>query len=92
MSNIIPPTSASNLIVNDTQYEVVPRRRFERRSANDRQVIKPELATENEGMKVHKADKRHAEFLREDERRQSARRSSRPTLLSVDEIATLRKK
>jgi hypothetical protein len=92
MSNIIPPTSASNLIVNDTQYEVVPRRRFERRSVSDQQAIKPELATENEDIKMHKVDKRQAKFLREDERRQSARRSSRPTLLSVDEIAKLRKK
>jgi hypothetical protein len=92
MSNTTPPTSVANLIVNDTQYEVVLRRCFERRSVNHQQVIKPELATENEDIKMHKGDKRQAKFLREDERRQTARRSSRPTLLSVDEIAKLRKK
>jgi hypothetical protein len=92
MSNTTPPTSASNLIVNDTQFEVVPRRRFERRGTNDRQVIKPEFATENEGMKAHKAEKAHANLLREGERRQFARRASRPTLLSATEISKLRKK
>lgn len=92
MSNTTPPTSASSLIANDTRYEVVPRRRFERRSVNDRQVIKPELAAENEDMQVEKSDKKNAAQLRIDERRQSDRRTSRPTLLSVDEITTLRKK
>jgi hypothetical protein len=92
MSNIIPPTSASNLIVNDTQYEVVPRRRFERRAASELQAVNPEPATENKKMKVQKLDRKHTNLLRADERRQSVRRTSRPTLLSVNEIAALRKK
>jgi hypothetical protein len=87
MSNTPPPN-----FVNDTQYKVVPRRRFERRSVNDPQGIKRRLAAENEDMKMHKVDRRHTEFLREDERRQSARRSSRPTLLGVQQISKLSKK
>lgn len=35
MSKIIPPTLASNLILNDKEYEVVPRRRFERRGVSE---------------------------------------------------------
>lgn len=92
MSSKTPPTSAPNSIVNDMQYEVVPRRRFERRGINSPQGIKPLLVAENEDMKMHNVDKKQADLLSADERRQSARRSSRPTLLSVDEIAKLRKK
>jgi len=92
MSKIIPPTLASNLILNDKEYEVVPRRRFERRGVSERYPVNPEQDTENKNMKVQKPDRKHTNLLTEDERRQSARRTSRPTLLSVDEIATLRKK
>ena len=92
MSNTKISNSESNLIVNDAQYEVVPRRRFERRSVNERQVILPKYAAENEDMNVQQRDKKHTDLLIEGERRQSVRRTSRPTLLSVDEIAKLRKK
>ena len=92
MSNTTPPTSVANLIVNDTQFEVVPRRRFERRSVTDSHVVKPELVAENEDIKLHKLEKAHANLLRESDRRQSARRASRPTLLSATEISKLRKK
>ncbi|MDO7596840.1 MAG: hypothetical protein MUR51_04040 [Pseudomonadota bacterium] len=57
-----------------------------------RYPVNPEQDTENKNMKVQKPDRKHTNLLTEDERRQSARRTSRPTLLSVDEIATLRKK
>ena len=92
MSNTTPPTSASNLIVNDKQYEVVPRRRSERRSVNERQEMKSELVVENEGIKVQNVDKIQVELFTGDDRRLSARRSSKPTLLSATEISKLRKK
>ena len=86
------PNSQSNLIDIDTYYEVVPRRRSERRSANQPEGIKSKFAVEDKDLEVQKLDKKHAELLREGERRQSDRRTSRPSLLSVDEIAILRKK
>ena len=85
-------TPESNLIDNDTYYEVVPRRRSERRSANQPEGIKSEFVVKDEDIKVQQLDKKHAVLLRDEDRRQSERRSSRPSLLSVDEIAILRKK
>tara|TARA_R110002050_G_scaffold269917_2_gene412685 strand:+ start:228553 stop:228828 length:276 start_codon:yes stop_codon:yes gene_type:complete len=79
-----------NLIENDTQYEVVPRRRSERRSKNSPRS-KSEFTVENDNINVQKMNKKRVDFAREGERRQSGRRNSRPTLLSVDEIVVLRK-
>jgi hypothetical protein len=90
MSKTTPPKSNPNLIENDTQYEVVPRRRSERRSTEQQLDIKSELAVEDNDITV--VDNKHADLVREGERRQSGRRTSRPTLLSVDEIEVLRKK
>jgi len=84
------PNSKSNLIDIDTHYEVVPRRRYDRRSTERQLDIKSELAVKGNDITV--VDNKHAELLREGERRQSDRRTSRPSLLSVDEIAKLRKK
>lgn len=92
MSKITPSNSKSSLIESDRQYEVVARRRSDRRGMNQQLDSKPELAVEDNEIKVQKVDKKHAELLREGERRQSDRRTSRPSLLSVDEIAILRKK
>ena len=86
------PNSQPNLIDIDTHYEVVPRRRSERRSANQPEGIKSKFAVEDKDLEVQKLDKKHAELFRENERRQSDRRTSRPSILSVDEIAILRKK
>jgi|GEM_PF-1698045 len=91
MSKTSPPISESNLIENDTQYEVVPRRRYERRST-EQFNIKSEFTVEDNDINVQKVDNKHLSLVMEGERRQSGRRSSRPTLLSVNEIATLRKK
>jgi hypothetical protein len=66
-------------------------RRFERRWVSERQAVNSEQVTEDKNMKVQKLARKNTNLLREDEPRQSARRTSRPTLLSVDEIATLRK-
>ncbi len=88
MSNTNTSIPESNLIDNDTQYEVVPRRRADRRDGKQSQ----ELASESDGIKVQKIDTEQAGLSNEGERRQSDRRTSRPTLLSVDEIAILRKK
>ena len=88
MSNTNTPIPESNLIDNDTQYEVVPRRRADRRDGKQSQ----ELAPESDGIKVQKIDTEQAGLSNEGERRQADRRTSRPTLLSVDEIAILRKK
>jgi hypothetical protein len=88
MSTINIPNSKANLIDNDTHYEVVPRRRSDRRDGKPSE----KLASESDGIKVQKMDTEQADSLREGERRQFDRRTSRPTLLSVDEIATLRKK
>jgi hypothetical protein len=84
------PNSKSNLIENDRQYEVVPRRRYDRRSTERQLDIKSELAVKGNDITV--VDNKHADLVRKGERRQSDRRTSRPTILSVDEIATLRKK
>ena len=81
-------TPESNLIDNDTYYEVVPRRRSERRGEDQSQ----DVVSETDDIKLQKIDLGQADFSRETERRQSDRRTSRPTLLSVDEIAELRKK
>lgn len=70
----------------------MPRRRSERRNVNERQDTKSELVAESEGIKVQNLDKRQAELLTGDDRRQSARRRSKPTLLSATEISKLRKK
>lgn len=88
MSKTNIPNSTANLLDNDTRYEVVPRRRSDRRSEN------PPKGSESEGrdIKVQKMDAKDVDLSNEDERRQSDRRTSRPTLLSVDEIAILRKK
>jgi len=88
-------TNASNsefhLIENDTQYKVVPRRRSERRNKASLNS-KPEFNLENDSINVQKVNKKQLDSVREDERRQSGRRrTSRPTLLSVDEIVILRK-
>ena len=88
MSNTNTSIPEFNLIDNDTQYEVVPRRRADRRDGKQSQ----ELASESDGIKVQKIDTEQAGLSNEGERRQSDRRTSRPTLLSVDEIAILRKK
>jgi hypothetical protein len=88
MSTINTPNSKTNLIDNDTQYEVVPRRHSDRRSENQSQDATPESVN----IKLQKMDTEQTDSLREGERRQSDRRTSRPTLLSVDEIAALRKK
>jgi hypothetical protein len=63
------PAPSATAEENDTQYEVVPRRRADRRK-----------------------QKKSVDSHREDERRQQDRRTSRPTLLSVDEIVMLRKR
>tara|TARA_R110002049_G_scaffold291618_1_gene475742 strand:+ start:752 stop:1030 length:279 start_codon:yes stop_codon:yes gene_type:complete len=82
----------SKFVDNDLQYEIVPRRRSERRSVNYLQGLKSELAAENKDIDVQNTEKKLAAVLIEDERRQSARRTSRPTLLSAVEISKLRKK
>ncbi len=72
MSNKKTSPSKYDFIESDQQFELVPRRRFERR--------KNTIPSD----KQHEATKFH-------ERRQHERRSSRPALLSVEEIAGLRK-
>lgn len=68
IGSLIPAPSAT-VDENDTQYEVVQRRRADRRK-----------------------QKNSGDSHREEERRQQDRRTSRPTLLSVDEIVRLRKR
>tara|TARA_R110001583_G_scaffold130834_1_gene282585 strand:- start:85891 stop:86169 length:279 start_codon:yes stop_codon:yes gene_type:complete len=92
MSKANTPISESNLIENDTQYEVVPRRRSERRSTGQPDIKSKFSAVDND-IKVQKVENTHIDLAdKGEERRQSGRRSSKPTLLSVDEIAILRKK
>ena len=90
MTKTNTPKSEPNLIDNDRQYEVVPRRRYDRRSTERQLDIKSELAVKGNDITV--VDNKHADLVRKGERRQSDRRTSRPTILNVDEIAILRKK
>ncbi len=87
MSTSSTPNPEPNLIDDDTHYEVVPRRCSERRSGNQSQDLAYETTILN-----YKKGIQGTLISREGERRQSDRRTSRPTLLSVDEIAVLRKK
>jgi len=75
----------------DTQYQPVPRRRMERRSIS-RRTPRVRLLTSDNVRELRRIGKKNHIHQRLEERRQQDRRSSRPKILSIYEIARLRKK
>lgn len=81
MSKINTPDSETDFVENDEQCEAISRRHFERRKTVE------ELETSS-----HSTENDRGDELNLQDRRQCERRRSRPALLSIDEIAALRKK
>jgi len=92
----MPTIKSSNnkldIIENDETLEIVPRRHVERRSLLRRATIKPKIVSPEKIQLLRKQDKKPHLILREGDRRQQHRRSSKPTLLTTDKIVILRKK
>mgnify|MGYP000137800230 CR=1 FL=1 len=74
------------------EFETIPRRRIERRSATRRDCSKPKMLCPDKITTLRKLDNNAHLILRERDRRQQKRRNSRPSLLKADDIVILRKK
>jgi len=75
----------------DTQYQPIPRRRMERRSIS-RRSPRVRLLTSDNVRELRHLGKENNPHQRLEKRRKQERRSSRPKILSIYEIAKLRKK
>jgi hypothetical protein len=74
------------------EFDIVPRRRIERRSSARRSYSNPKILGPDYIAQLRKYDIKPHLILREGDRRKQNRRNSRPSLLRADEIVILRKK